>query len=134
MEVASAPDAEPPLAAWNPARGVLFSLGLAVAVIAILFSSFQGYWFYITTRIKDPVVEQLKEEGRHIDHLSPVEAIFWFRQEEREGLGEPNPPAWTEIDKQHESARWWGIAGVVVAGVGLLATAGAVMLKSKRGV
>jgi hypothetical protein len=114
-------------------RGAIFSLGLLVAVVAILFSSYHGYWFYLTTKTADPAAMQLDNEHQHIDHLSAVDTLQLFRQEEREGLGEPNPPAWTEIDKLHVSSRWWGIAGLIVAGAGLLATAASMLGTPKQG-
>jgi hypothetical protein len=131
LEVASAAESIPERTTWSPTRGAVFSLGLFVAVAALLFSGFNGYWFFITRRVQDPAKVQLTVEAEHIDHLSPVESMFWFRQEEREGLGDPSPPEWTVIDKQHESSRRWGIAGLIVAGAGLLATAGSMVGRSR---
>jgi hypothetical protein len=127
-----AESAAPAAAPWNPARGAIFSLGLLVAVGALLFTSYQGYWFFITRRTQDPAAIQLQMEFDHIDHLTPVDSMGLFRSEEKSGLGEPSPPRWAEIDKLHESSRRLGIIGMIVAGVGLLATAGSMVGCQKK--
>lgn len=132
LETVSTPDGERETASWSPARGAIFSLGLFVAAAGVSLSAVHGYWFYITTRSEDPAVVQLEIEHHRIDHLSPVDSVQLFRQEESEGLGEPNPPEWTKIDEQHESSRRWGIIGMFVAGTGLLASAGSMVGRSKR--
>jgi hypothetical protein len=117
---------------WNATRGTIFSTGLFVALIAALFSGYHGYWFFVTTRTEDPAAIQLQQEHHNIDHLSAADAVQLFRQEEEQGLGEPNPPFWTEIDKKHESSRYWGIIGMIVVGVGLLASASSMIGSGKK--
>ncbi|HUE70215.1 MAG TPA: hypothetical protein VMP01_04935 [Pirellulaceae bacterium] len=132
LETVSTPDGQQQSPPWSPTRGAIFSLGLFVAAAGVFFSVYHGYWFYITTRYEDPAAIQLGTEHQHIDHLSLVDSVQLFRQEASEGLGDPNPPAWTAIDKKHESSRRWGIIGMIVAGAGLLASAGSMVGRSKR--
>jgi hypothetical protein len=132
LEPAIAPAEAPKPPAWNPARGAIFSLGLFVAAAALFYSGVQGYFFRISQRTQDPAAIQLGIENEHIDHLSHVDAMSLFRQEEKEGLGQPTPPYWTEIDKLHEASGRKAILGLIVAGVGLLATAGSMVGRPKR--
>ena len=132
MEMVDAPDDIRVGVAWSPVRGAIFSAGLLLAAAAVIFACYQGYWFYITIKHADPAALQLKSDFEHISHLTPDEIVQVFRQEEREGLGEQNPPHWLEIDAKHESSRRLGIAGIMVAGAGLLAAAGAMVGLPKR--
>ncbi len=132
LELAADLPGEPKVPAWNPARGAIFSLGLLLAVGAFLVTGFNGYWFLITRRTVDPAAYQLSLEHEHIDHLTLVESMTMFRQEEKSGLGEPSTPPWAEIDALHASSRRWAILGMIVAGAGLLATAGSMLGRAKK--
>src|SRR5688572_6227512 len=62
LEPAATGEAKPATPSWSPVRGAIFSLGLLLAATAVLFSGFQGYWYYITNIQHDPAAVQLEIE------------------------------------------------------------------------
>jgi hypothetical protein len=125
----SQPESKP--AGWSTARGMVFSIGLLLAVVGSLFAAYQGLQFWRSRRLSDPVEFERQFAYQQVDAQNAVETLGEFRREEHLGLGQPYPPLWTEIDKLHLQARQWLIAGIVMAGVGLLATAGSMMGRPK---
>lgn len=112
-------------------HGTAFSLGLFVAIVALIFAGYNGVMFWVTTRVNDPAAETLSAMEKEVDGWTPEVALGFFGNEANEGLGTPVTPIWARIDEMHETFRRRLIGGVVVAGVGLLAAAGALTFRSK---
>lgn len=113
-------------------HGMVFSLGVFVAIVALIFAGYNGVMFWGTTRVNDPAAIAISNMEKEVDGWTPEVALGFFTNEADEGLGTPFPPLWAQIDEMHEAARKRLIGGIVVAGVGLLAAAGALTFGSKR--
>jgi hypothetical protein len=116
---------------WTAAHGAAFSLGLLVAIVALVFAGYNGYVFWGTQKMRDPVADAISDINHEVNSWTPEVALGFFRNEEAAGLGIPHPPFWAEIDKVNAAAKWRTIGGIIVAGVGLLAAAGALTFRSK---
>ena len=117
---------------WPVWKGAVFSLGLLLAVAALLFTAWNARMFWMTRRLADPEALAIANEWAQIDSLTPEDTLQFFRQEANQGLGEQSPTYWAAIDEAHENARQWMVLGVMVAGIGLLAAAMPLMLPSAR--
>lgn len=121
----------PAASGWPVWKGAAFSLGLLLAVAGILFAAWNARTFWMTRRLADPEALAIESQWAEVDAFTPEIALQFFRQEANQGLGEPMPMYWEEIDKLHADARQWMIVGVVAAGIGLLAAAMPLMVRAK---
>lgn len=117
---------------WTATQGTVFSLSLLVAIVALVFAGYQGLIFWSTTKVNDPAAELIRDMNQEVDGWTPEVALGFFGNEAAQGLGTPFTPFWTEIDKVHEASRLRLIGGIIVAGVGLLGAAGAMIFRTKK--
>jgi hypothetical protein len=133
LEIVAEPAAvDSPPATWNPVRGAIFSLGLLLAASALIFTAVNFYWFWQYRRLADPAEFALKMSYDEVDRMGPDEAVGTFRNEESTGLGVPYPPPWVEYDKIHDESGKRAILGLVIAGAGLVASAGSMLGRSPK--
>ncbi len=87
---------------WSPIHGALFSSGLVVASIGILFLAYFGLRYAqlgghpITRDMTQQVIEA---EQERIGKLTPTEALAEWSQNVKEGLGEIEEPPWVKANK-----------------------------------
>jgi hypothetical protein len=128
LELESAPISEvarggqPP--GWSTVRGVLFSLGLLVAVVAGGIVCYQLYFYYLTMDGGESWKQELLEQQRHgVDHLAPVEALTEFQEMSKKGLTVDGIPPWGVITSMRDHSFRWFTAGLVALVLGLASLA-----------
>jgi hypothetical protein len=124
LEVDSAPAAADARSSqpegWNAVRGILFSFGLLITVIAVGVGGFQFFLYYMRRdggeRIKQVVIENMSHE---VEHLAPVEVFSEFQEMEKSGLTVDGVPPWAVISSVRDENFRWFIASAVALGIGL---------------
>lgn len=106
---------------WNPIRGILFSFGTLVSVVA---AGLVLYHLYIYSQLLDGgeawKQEHLNEMRAGVDYLTPVEAIAEFQEMAKAGLTVDGVPPWTHISSVRDTSRRWLIASLVALAFGLV--------------
>jgi hypothetical protein len=107
-------------APWNAQRGVLFSFGLLVTVIALSISGFQFYKYYLLRDGGEGWKKSHLEEMSHgVEHLSPVEVLTEFQDMAKKGLTVEGVPPWAMITSMRDTSFRWLTVSLVALAVGL---------------
>lgn len=107
-------------AGWSTLRGILFSLGLLVAVVAGGIVCYQFYFYYLTRDGGESWKQELLEQQRHgVEHLAPVEALTEFHEMSKKGLTVDGIPPWGVITSMRDHSFRWFTAGLVALVLGL---------------
>jgi hypothetical protein len=119
-------DAQAPLVAanqppsWSALRGVLFSFGLLVTVVAVGIS---GYQLYIYSIMRDGGESwkrsTLDQMLQGVERLSPTEALMEFQEMSKRGLTQDGIPPWAAISSVRDNSFRWLTASLVALAVGL---------------
>ncbi|MBC7854435.1 MAG: hypothetical protein IAF94_13460 [Pirellulaceae bacterium] len=117
---------------WSTARGILFSVGTLVSVIAAVLVL---YHLFMYSQLLDGgeawKQEHLNEMRVGVDYLTPVEAIADFQDMASKGLTVDGVPPWTQISAVRDSSRRWLMASLVALAFGLVSLT-ASLLGAKR--
>jgi hypothetical protein len=117
---------------WSTTRGILFSVGALVSVIA---AGFTFYHLFMYSQLLDGgeawKQAHLNEMRAGVDYLSPVEAITEFQEMAKLGLTIDGVPPWSQISAVRDSSRRWLTASLVALAVGLVSLT-ASLLGAKR--
>jgi len=114
--------------AWSTGRGMLFSFGLLVSVIATLLICYNGYLCWVTWDGGEPLRQSHLEEMRHsVEHLTAVEAVLEFQKMAKAGLSVDGVPPWSDISEIRDISFRWLIGALVALAVGLVSTFGSLL-------
>lgn len=109
---------QPP--AWTPLRGILFSFGLLVTVVAVGIASYHLYIFYLMRDGGEAWKQQNLEAILHdVDHLSPTDVYGEFMDLSAKGLVHEGVPPWAMITTMRDNSIRWLAATAVALVVGL---------------
>lgn len=116
---------------WSAGRGILFSVGLLVSVIAAVLVCYHFYSFWEMRDGGESFKQEYIETFRHdVEHLTPFEALHEFSQHVKDGLEVQGTPPWAKIEKMRDdSFRWLVGAGIALA-FGLVSMFGALLVPS----
>ncbi|MFN0019037.1 MAG: hypothetical protein ACKVP0_12305 [Pirellulaceae bacterium] len=108
-------------APWNVQRGVLFSFGLLVTVVAFSISSFHLYKYSLLRDGGESWKKSHLEEMSHgVEHLSPVEVLAEFQEMSKKGLTVDGIPPWAMITSMRDTSIRWLAVSLAVLAVGLV--------------
>jgi hypothetical protein len=117
---------------WSTARGILFSFGTLVSVVAAGLMLYHLFWY---SQLLDGgeawKQEHLNEMRAGVDYLSPVEAITEFQEMAKTGLTIDGIPPWSKITAVRDSSRRWLTVSLVALAFGLVSLT-ASLLGAKR--
>ena len=118
--------------AWGPIRGALFSGGILVAVLALLFAGWQ-FWTYsiVSTMTTDHTQTVIAMEEEQIDEMSPADMFDVWHQIEEEGIGPKMIPIWVAAKQQATSLTRQAIFAIVIGVAGAIAAVGAAFVGRK---
>lgn len=106
---------------WSTTRGILFSFGTLVSVIA---AGLVFYHLYMYSQLWDGgeawKQEHLNEMRAGVDYLTPVEAVTEFQEMAKTGLTIDGIPPWSQISAVRDSSRRWLTASLVALAIGLV--------------
>ncbi|MCY2995556.1 MAG: hypothetical protein NTY19_48045 [Planctomycetota bacterium] len=114
---------------WSPARGIIFVVGMLVAVIGLLVA---GYALLVWRNLdtSEPLPEDLIAVYAAIDQRTPEEVLLLWQEEVRNrGIGTYHVPAYVVA---RDIARFFGmlaIGGACLAVIGAAASASSILLR-----
>lgn len=110
-------------ASWNAVRGILFSFGLLITVIAVGVGSFQFFLYFVRRDGGESLKQAVIEDMSHgVEHLSPDEVLTEFQEMAHKGLTIDGVPPWAVITEvRNENFRYFMVALVsLVVGLACL--------------
>lgn len=108
-------------AGWNAVRGILFSFGLLITVVAVGVGGFQFFLYLLRLDGGESWKQAVIEDMDHgVEHLSPVEVFTEFQDMEAKGLSVDGVPPWAVITAVRDYNFRWFVAALVALGVGLV--------------
>ncbi|MGI8982512.1 MAG: hypothetical protein ACR2FY_25040 [Pirellulaceae bacterium] len=117
---------------WSTTRGILFSVGTLVSVMATVLVCYHLYMYWqLLDGGEAWKQEHLAEMLAGVDYLSPVEAFAEFQEMAKTGLTIDGIPPWSQISAVRDSSRRWLTASLVALAFGLVSLT-ASLLGAKR--
>ena len=106
---------------WNPVRGIMFSFGLLLSLIAAVLICYHLYWYWIVSDGGEAwKQEHLRQMLEGVDYLAPVEALSEFQDMATKGLTVDGVPPWSQVASVRDSSSRWLLGALVALGVGLV--------------
>jgi hypothetical protein len=106
---------------WNPVRGIMFSFGLLLSLIAAVLVCYHLYTYWVVSDGGEAwKQEHLRQMQEGVDYLAPVEALAEFQDMATKGLTVDGVPPWSQVASVRDSSRRWLLGALVALGVGLV--------------
>jgi hypothetical protein len=106
---------------WNPVRGIMFSLGMLLSLIAAVLICYHLYTYWVVWDGGEAwKQDHLKEMRDSVDYLAPADALAEFQDMATKGLTVDGVPPWSQVATMRESSRRWLLGALVTLAVGLV--------------
>ena len=106
---------------WNPARGVMFSFGMLISMIAAVLICYHLYTYWVMWDGGEAwKQDHLKEMREAVDYLAPADALVDFQDMATKGLTVDGVPPWSQVAAMRDSSRRWLLGALVALAVGLV--------------
>lgn len=106
---------------WNPVRGIMFSLGMLLSLIAAVLICYHLYTYWVVWDGGEAwKQDHLKEMRDGVDYLAPADALDEFQNMATKGLTVDGVPPWSQVATMRESSRRWLLGALVTLGIGLV--------------
>jgi hypothetical protein len=130
IAAAAAAKRSPP---WSAGRGMLFSAGLLVSVIAAVLICYQLVVYAQVREGGEGYKKMHMEEMRQgVEQLSPVELVTEFQQMSKAGLTVDGVPPWSQMTAIRTNSVRWLIGGCTALGLGLISMLGSLLAPARR--
>jgi hypothetical protein len=118
---------------WNAIRGVMFSFGLLVSLIAAVLICYHLYTYWLMWDGGEAwKQDHLKEMREGVDYLAPADALADFQDMATKGLTVDGVPPWSQVATMRDSSRRWLLAGLVTLGIGLVSLTASLIGAGRR--
>ena len=106
---------------WNAMRGMMFSFGLLVSLIAAVLICYHLYtWWVVWDGGESWKQAHLAEMREGVDYLAPADALADFQDMATKGLSVDGVPPWLQVSAVRDSSRRWLLGALVALAVGLV--------------
>ena len=113
---------------WSAIRGMMFSLGLLVSLVATVCTC---YHLFIYLQLQDVgehwKQHHLEEQSLDVDYLAPADALADFQSMASKGLTVDGVPPWSRVSATRDSSRRWLIGELIALAIGLVSLAASVI-------
>lgn len=132
LETAAETAGQVPKRSWNPTRGVVFALGLVIALVGLAAAAVTGF-NWLNAKIPPPPTVDYQGLSAEVDALVPVAAWDAWLDLRDNGLGAYVPPAKFMVELSLQ--RMWRVivGGFVVLAVGLVMVVGSMLMRGTQG-
>jgi uncharacterized iron-regulated membrane protein len=118
--------------AWSPLHGAAFSIGLLVAMIALVVIAISAIQYMQVAGYTTDYTPQVNEyDAALIDQLSPPDSLDVFHELVKDGLGTPQPPIWVQAQELVQGLKQRMIWSAVALAIGVMMATGAVLFRSR---
>ena len=132
LETVAETAAQPPQRSWNPTRGVVFALGLVVALVGLSLAGVAGFG-WVNAKIPPPPVVDAEATLAELDGLVPAAAWDAWVDLRNNGIGPYVPPAKFMAELSVQRVFRVMVGGFVVLAVGLAMAVGSLLLRGTQG-
>ncbi len=106
---------------WNAVRGVMFSFGMLISLIAAVLLCYHLYTYWIMRDGGEAwKQEHLSEMREGVDYLAPADALADFEDMATKGLTVDGVPPWSQVATMRDTSRRWLLGALVILAVGLV--------------
>ena len=118
---------------WTAGRGMLFSFGLLISVIAAVLICYHAYVCWVTRDGGEPMRQSHLEEMRHsVENLTAVDAVLEFQKMAQAGLTVDGVPPWSYITEKRDTSFRWLMGALITLAVGLVSMFGSLLGPVRR--
>jgi hypothetical protein len=118
---------------WSAGRGMLFSAGLLISVIAAVLIC---YHLFIYLQLRDGGeyirLDHLEQMRHGVEHMTPLELLTDFQQMAKAGLTVDGVPPWSQVTAVRDNSFRWLMGALAALVVGLVSLAGSLLGSARR--
>ena len=106
---------------WNAVRGIMFSFGLLISLIATVLICYHLYTYWLMWDGGEAWKQEhldIMREG--VDYLAPADALADFQDMATKGLTVDGVPPWSQVATMRDSSRRWLLGALVTLAIGLV--------------
>ncbi len=109
---------------WNAIRGMMFSFGLLVSLVAAVCTCYHLYMFsQLLDGGESWKQSHLQEMELDVDYMAPADALADFQSMATKGLTIDGVPPWSHVAELRDSSRRWLIGELIALAIGLVSLA-----------
>lgn len=131
LEPAAETAAQPPMRSWNPTRGVVFALGLVVALAGLAAAGVAGFG-WVNTKIPPAPTADAEARVAEVDALVAAAAWDAWLDLRNNGLGPYVPPAKFLAELSLQRMFRVMVGGFVVLAVGLAMAVSSMLMRGTQ--
>ena len=132
LETVAETAAQPPKRSWNPTRGVVFALGLVVALVGLCVAGVAGFG-WVNAKIPPPPTVDLEAILAEVDAFVPAAAWDDWVDLRNNGLGAYVPPARFLAERSLQRVFRIMVGGFVVLAAGLAMAVFSMLMPGTQG-